>query len=444
MSITDEQRTLLQQDIHRNGDRPTASAWPKPLGTAAYHGLAGEIVRKIEPESEADPSALMVQFMVATGIACGRNPYFTVEATRHGLNEFAVVVGDTSKGRKGTGYDRVIQPIAMADESFGLRCVSGLSSGEGLIWEVRDQRTIRRKAKKSEESQADEEGYVTEVEDEGVLDKRLLVYESELASVLAVLERSGNTLASKLRDAWDGRDLSVKAKNSPLAATGPHIGIVAHITAEELRRRLTGTDAASGYGNRHLWVCSKRSKLLPRGGKPISWGPLVNELAAAIGGAKQLGEIDFNAEAGELWDAEYARLSAGGVGLSGAVASRAEAHTRRLATIYAVLDHLREVQVAHLRAALEIWRYCEDSCRFLFGGRTGNPIADTILSTLCREPKGITRTAIRDLFGRNVGGNEIDLALTELVSRGLAYMENEETGGRPAERWFAVLEGESR
>jgi hypothetical protein len=425
-----------------NGGGPPASSvpWPEPLASPAFHSLAGRVVRRIEPQSEADPAALLLQLLVGVGIACGRGPHFVVEATRHGLNEFCVICGETSKGRKGTGFDRVHQPIALADASFPPRVMSGLSSGEGLVWEVRDMRTARRRAKKGE--QADEDGHVTEIVDEGVFDKRLLVYEPEFSNVLSVMERTGNNLAAMIRNCWDGRDLATRAKNSPLHASAPHIGMTAHITAEELTRRLTETHAADGFGNRFLWCCSRRSKLLPRGGKRIDWGRITSELAAAVGPARDghLGEIELDFEAGALWDERYEELSTGGHGLLGAISGRGEARVRRLATIYAVLDREPEVRLAHLEAALEVWRYCEDSCRYLFADRTGDPIADTILAAVRRAaPEGVTRTAIRDVFGRNVSADRIEGALTRLAANRLARMGTDaETGGRPAEIWFAI------
>jgi hypothetical protein len=41
------------------------SPWPDPLAEAAYHGPAGEFVRVVEPQSEADPAALLISFLVA-------------------------------------------------------------------------------------------------------------------------------------------------------------------------------------------------------------------------------------------------------------------------------------------------------------------------------------------------------------------------------------------
>ncbi len=35
-----------------------SATWPEPLADEAFYGLAGDIVRTIEPHTEADPAAL--------------------------------------------------------------------------------------------------------------------------------------------------------------------------------------------------------------------------------------------------------------------------------------------------------------------------------------------------------------------------------------------------
>ena len=72
---------------------------PAHLREAAFHGPAGEFVRTIEPHTEADPAATLIQFLLAFGNACGRGPGFRVESDEHGTNEFAAIVGDTVEGR---------------------------------------------------------------------------------------------------------------------------------------------------------------------------------------------------------------------------------------------------------------------------------------------------------------------------------------------------------
>jgi hypothetical protein len=55
-------------------------------------------------------------------------------------------------------------------------------------------------------------------------------------------------------------------KHSPLCATGAHVSIIGHITIDELRARLTRTEAANGFANRFLFPLVRRSKELPFGG----------------------------------------------------------------------------------------------------------------------------------------------------------------------------------
>src|SRR2546430_1505384 len=70
--------------------------WPQ-LEEAAYYGLAGEIARTIEPYTESDPVAILVQFLTMVGNGMGRAPYFPVEADRHHMNLFTCLVGQSSK-----------------------------------------------------------------------------------------------------------------------------------------------------------------------------------------------------------------------------------------------------------------------------------------------------------------------------------------------------------
>ena len=73
------------------------SAFPATVDETALHGLAGEFVRATEPHSEAHPMALLVQFLVAFGCACGRGAHYQVEADRHYPNQFCVLVGSSSR-----------------------------------------------------------------------------------------------------------------------------------------------------------------------------------------------------------------------------------------------------------------------------------------------------------------------------------------------------------
>jgi hypothetical protein len=439
MTLTQDQRGALEEEDRRNGSGPQAPSWPDPLRRVAYHGLAGRVVRAIEPHSEADPVAVLVSFMVGFGNAAGHGAGFRAEADFHPTTLNAILAGATSKGRKGSSSGQANKPLKRADPTWEARIVSGLSSGEGLIHAVRDSVVTRRRARtKEERSQADPDGYIEEISDEGVEDKRLLVQESEFASALRVMSRDGSTLSAVMRQAWDGGTLRTLTRNAALTATDAHISVVGHISRDELRRELSDTDAASGFFNRFLPVCVRRSKVLPEGGdiEAIDWQPIINAIAAALSFARRTGELRRNAEARQLWARVYPELSEGQPGLLGAATSRAEAQVMRLAVIYALLDQKEEVGVEHLEAALAVWDYSFASARFIFGDALGDPLADEIRMLLRQAGvRGLTRNEIREHFGRHKRSEEISGALAVLAERGLAGCQSEETGGRPAERW---------
>ena len=410
-----------------------APEWPR-IDHAAFHGLAGDVVRTVEPHSEADPVAILVQVLAFVGNVIGRGPYYQVEADRHHCNLYAVLVGASAKARKGTSMGRVRAVTRVADESWHAdRIKGGLSSGEGLISEVRDEvRTWDAK---------EQQHHIT---DPGIADKRLLIVEPEFAAVLGVADRPGNIISALVRRAWDGDKLATLTKNSSLTATDAHISIIGHITEDELRSRITRTDLANGFANRFLFALIRRSKELPFGGDLTDSEilHLGERLKSTIEWAKRAGRVTMTDAAKAMWAAVYGALSAGQPGLLGAVTARAEAQTIRLALIYALLDGAAEIDEPHLRAALAVWEYCETSAARIFGNTLGDPVADEIEQALKRQfPEGMTRTAIRDLFGRHRTTDRIGAALALLLAKKRARVEAAATGGRPVETWFASSRG---
>jgi hypothetical protein len=404
----------------------STNSWPRPLAAPALRGLAGDFVRTVEPHTEADPAALLLQFLVGFGSAVGRGPHVLVGADRHGANLFATLAGETSRGRKGTAEGWVRALVARVDQDWAFgRMQTGLSSGEGLLHAVRDVGTDGRN-------------------DPGEPDKRLLVIEPEFARVLQVIRREGSTLSTQLRQAWDApRVARTMTRTNPMKATEAHISMVAHITEEELRAELTRTDAANGFGNRFLWVGVKRSKLLPDGGtlRPDDLGPLAEHLALAVDWSRQAaGQVQRDGGFKRLWRRVYGDLSADVPGLVGAVTSRAEAQVLRLSLVYALLDCSEVIQAKHLEAALAVWRYCRASAAHIFGKSLGDWMADEILRELRAADDGLTRTDIRNLLGRNQGAGRIGAALELLARQGLAACSWLPTAGRRAEVWKATTQ----
>ncbi len=418
----------------KENNKPEPIPWPE-LDPLALYGLAGDFVRLIEPHTESDPVALLIQFMAAFGSAIGRGPHFKIEADIHYLNIFAVVVGETGTGRKGTSWGQVRQRFEAVDEEWNRECVvNGLSSGEGLLYHVRDPIV---KIKKNRKTGIEEE----EIVDQGVIDKRLFAFESELGGALQASSRDGNTLSAVIRNLWDSGTHRSLVKNSPIRTTAAHVTIIGHIVRYELLTLLSECESINGFANRFLWLCARRSKFLPRGGRAakINFNPVTLGLKNGIQFAGGLGEMTLDDEAWALWDSVYMRLETGRAGFLGKVTQRASPYTLRLACLYALLDCSSVVYANHLRAALALWQYAEDSARYIFGARTGDKLADEVLSALQSAAEtGMTQTELNAYFHRNEDSEAIARALQMLAETGQLRSLEERTGkpGRPTKRWF--------
>jgi hypothetical protein len=424
----------FQRDLY-DIENPPPSDWPKPMGEAAFHGPIGDYVRLVSPQSEADPHALLLTGLVTFGARVGHSPHFMVESTRHGVNEFLVLTGDTAKGRKGTATDRSVDVFSLVDPEFmKTRKVSGLSSGEGLIQAVRDER----KEDVLVGGKSEERRFEYQVVDPGIPDKRLLIVESEFSSVLQQIGRDGNILSATLRDSFDGKPLRNLARSNKDSCQEPHIVMIGNITIEEVQRLLTTNDKANGFGNRILWCATRRSRLLPLGGKildPERLRCIVASLRNACEFGSKAGRIEFDPEAEFMWDAVYRKLSQPAHGIFGSMTARAEPHTRRIATQYALLDCSPLIRKEHLAAAVEVWLYCEDSVRYIFGDALGDETADTILRLLRDSPDGLTQTQISKAFNNHKPAAELSRALGLLEKRHKVTREEIRTDGAPVTRW---------
>jgi hypothetical protein len=410
--------------------------WPDPPAPEAFRGVFGRVVDRVAPHTEADPAGVLLQLLVGFGNLCGRSRYVLVESTRHYPNLFACLVGRTGRSRKGTSWRRVHCALAGSDRSgWAGRVESGLSSGEGLIWAVRDEvKRIRPVVVK---------GRITSYQDEtvsaAVSDKRLMVVEEEFSRVLVMGRREGNILAAVIRQAWDTGTLRSLVKTCPAQATGAHVSLIGHITQHELLARLGGVgDAHNGFLNRFLWACVGRSKLLPRGGGESDLTAESVDLKDAAELARGSDrEMALDAAADRLWRAEYEGLTADRPGLYGLVTGRSEAQALRLALVYALGDGADAIGEPHLRAALALQRYLIDSAAYVFGDLTGDMLADEIEAVLKERPLGMSQTDIHNYFNRNKSKVQIENALRQLKQAGKADWVRHETGkpGRPPIVW---------
>lgn len=397
----------------------------------AYHGLAGEIVRAIDPHTEGDPAATLITFLTMYGNIIGDKAHFTAGAKEHPARLFSVIVGATGKGRKGTSLSPVRQLFKTVSLDWEKdHILSGMSSGEGLIYAVRDEVTKKVPISKGKGKNMNSTEYDLEIVDEGVEDKRMFVIEEEFGKTLRAAKREGNTLSAIIRELWDSDSPRTLTK-SPIKATGAHISILGQITQDELKKEITDVDLVNGLANRFLWLIVERSKLLPSGGcfHKLDISDLVERIKEAVSFGETAGEITRDKEAEAFWHQIYEPLSTGAGGLIGAVTSRAEAQTMRLACIYALLDCSEKITVTHLKAALDLWSYCFRSARFIFGSEAvlDHPNAIKLLEELKRRSEtskgGMTRNEVKNFFNRNLSKKELDLIVNDLISNGFIRLE---------------------
>ena len=401
------------------------SIYPPPglqLGEAALYGPAGNAVQTLAPHSEAHPAAILLQLLAAFGNLVGPGPHGMVDATRHGLNLFVVLVGESSKARKGTSLNQLLRLFAEVDHPWLNSCITTARlTANGLVYALRDQ--------------------------EPTTDRRLLAVSEEFAAILHTLSRSKGHLSPLLRSAWDSGHLRTLDGRRPLQATGTHISLIAHITQRELAQHLHPTETHNGFANRCLWTCVQRSQSLPEGGNlsALELSAVASQLRRAVDWAGSATGILFERDnaARELWQDWYPVLSQVHPGLYGAATSRAEAQVLRLSAIYAALDCTSIISEAHLQAALAVWHYCSASAALLFGTATGDHTADRIKEALDAAPNGLSRIQISALFHGHLSSERVEAALQQLMSMGAVTQQTlPSRGGRRATLWTATQDGE--
>ena len=209
------------------------------LSEGALYGLAGDVVRAVEPHTEGDPAALLLSYLTLLGNACGPQASVIIGADHHPGRLYTLLVGDSATARKGTAGSETERIFDLAvPDWFADRVERGIQSAEAVIARAGETR-----------------------------DPRLLLAEPEFGRLLATMARRPN-LPGTLKAAWDGQPLSTVTKDlaDRRTARGAHISIIAHVSAVELADRLSTVDVASGFANRFLYASVGRSKLLPRGG----------------------------------------------------------------------------------------------------------------------------------------------------------------------------------
>ena len=382
-----------------------------------YRGILADITEVAKVTTEADPPGIYASLQAGTGVLAGAKPYVRIGNVHHPLLIWPLLIGRTGSGRKGeaTTIAEVFLRRAKVSTFPGL-AVAGLSSGEGLIEQIRD-----------DGPRAD--------------DPRLLVTETEFSSVMARSRREGNTLASISRQAWEGRPLSVMNRKQ-LKASASHVAIIGHVAPREFRDRLADTDLAGGTYNRYLPVYVERGKLLavPEPVAEPDLARLASRLADAVDEASTVTCIQLGHAAISLWTdelyPEFADLDDGDDLAWSEFTRRAAPYCLRIAGLHAALDGRALIGKDDLIAASAQIRYSVASARYVLDGVHRDPREDRLVRAIdAAGQAGLTRTDISGLFSRKLAARVLDELLNRLMDGGSFEAIDVQSGGRPAKAY---------
>lgn len=375
--------------------------------SAAFDGLAGEVVRALAPHTEADPAAVLLNVLAEFGAMVGGAAETQAGSAKHPPAISVALVGRTARSRKGTSERETSALMTHVEDGWEARHrMSGFGSGEAFI-----------------EHAAANPG------------ESIYMVESEFARVLAVASREGSSASSVLRAAWDFGRLEHRIRKQTYEAPPAPVTLVAHITADELRDGRHGlrmNDVMNGFGNRVLWGYVDRRSIIPNL-EPVPdhvRNTLVAHLRAALVRARGAGLVRRSPEASDLWSHLYRRMAEDDpTGIVGALTARAEAQVLRLSLVYALIDGCSTIERRHLESAWELWRYCRWSAQHIWVGTgTGDPDVDRVAAIL-RSGEELTSTHLDRMF---YGHKNVSAIRERVVALGIAQEISRTTGGRDA------------
>jgi len=380
-----------------------------------FRGILGEIAAAADPGTEADKVGVFGSLLSEVSALAGHNPHVPIGNTRHPLLIWTLLIGRTATGRKGEATGTASRVVREANpEVYGIE-ESGLSSGEGLVERIRDP--------DDEEDQG------------GTMDKRLLVVETEMATVMAACGREGSKLPGILRQAWDGDRLSLLNRKR-IVASQSHIAIIGHITPREFRAKLRDSDMAGGTWNRYLPLYVERRKLLPlpAGLDAAELTALSKSLGAAIERARRCTAVTLDRDAAELWQSQlYREFTEFDEDTSAAdFVQRAAPYCRRIAALFAALDGRGQAATEDLAAAAHLIRYSIASARYVLDPAPRDVSLDKLRRAVDEAGMaGLTRDDAVKLFSGHVSKSEMDDLIGRLTSDGSYAAQSIPTGGRP-------------
>jgi len=388
-------------------DEPTISE-------EAFYGVIGKIVNLIKDETEASSESLLFQALAILGNLLDRKFYITINGSNIYTNEFVLIVGKTSKARKGTSFRAVSYFFKKAwGKVYEDRIRRGVSTGEGIIWTIRDDVYIDFIKKNGERKR--------KLQSPGVLDKNIIFLEEEFSKPIKNARRESNNLSETLRVAFDSETLQSISKTQPATATDPNITLIGHTTREEFTRVLNEVDKDNGFFNRILFVHSYRSNIISQ---PKDFEELLikSDLLTELFLLKDFinkshsTKVTFSEDGAFWWNNFYEQYALAPEQANENIKGRTETHILKVAMILAVSDRTHIINANHLESAKAMLDYSTQTIDYIFkDSKSNSNSAFAILEFLKSKGGKCSRTEISyELFKKKVRSFKIDQYRDEL------------------------------
>ncbi len=196
----------------------------------------------------------------------------------------------------------------------------------------------------------------------------------------------------------------------------------------------------NGFSNRFLWCFVTSIKRLPDGGDHSVLDGYGERLRMAIEKARTIDRVTRSEEARQLWHIVYSQLRRERKGAYGTATSRAAPQVVRLSLIYALIDGSSIIEIEHLRAALAVWSYCDESAEMFFGGSTPlNKFEKRILDFIVAND-GCSKNDIRKAKASHKNAEEFDAVLSDLIKRNKIVKREELNGHIKTIRFYECNE----
>lgn len=385
------------------------------ISNEAYIGPLGKFIFDLSNYVEPCKESLLIQSLVVLGNLLNKKFYISISGNKLNTNLFAIILGKTSKARKGTSK-RIVETIFrdIWGDELRNRTKRGLSSGEGLIHSLRDPAYGVKENKNGEQ--------ITVLIDQGIENKNAIYYEEEFSRVLKSSKRDTNNITEVIREAYDSGNLSVLTRNNPLTATNTNVSIIAQSTIEEFKNILKNVDCDNGFYNRFIFCKASRANVIPHTISPIeidayhefkikmlkvkSFIELTNEL-----------EMEYSKDAMKLWEKYYLETAYSDE-INGNIKGRSEDQLQKVAMIYAISECSETIETRHLLASKAILDYCHQTIDYVFSSNKSEDLRDYKVLKYLKNNYKVSRSKIfKDVFKNKIKGFEMDQIRDRLLEK---------------------------